>query len=240
VVEEAGRLLNRLYREKRDSEADRLSHDLLISGLKRVSSEPVVSEEDPFRPASWNRADLWVIDPLDGTREFLRGVPEFAVSVAHLAAGFPDLGVVLNPMTGELFHAIAGQGASLNRQKIPPIGRRGGAWLVSRTDYEKGLFALDSPSLLPLGSIAYKLARVSVMEQCRGVLSLTPKSLWDVLAGMVIARESGFGIYDLEGNPLGEEIGGIKIPNLIAVRPEEREEALRTVKISFTKSGGCV
>jgi len=146
---------------------------------------------------------VWIVDPIDGTREFVMGIPEFAVSVALVERGEVVLGVVCNPSTDELFEAVRGGGAKLNGEVVNCDHPFAGHVVVeaSRSDIEKGRF-VEFESLFeirPCGSIAYKLARLAA-GMSDSVFSLTPKNEWDIAAGVLLVRESGGRV----GRPGGE------------------------------------
>ncbi len=94
------------------TEADRASHDCLAQHL-RVTGIPVVSEEDEDAPYEIrnNWPMQWLVDPLDGTKEFVKRNGDFTVNIALLAGDRPVMGVVLAPVTGELFVGVGGEGA---------------------------------------------------------------------------------------------------------------------------------
>ena len=150
---------------------------------------------------------VWIVDPMDGTREFVQHIPEFAVSIGLVHKGQSVLGVIFNPVTEELFTAIKGKGAFLNGKtiRVNEISSLSKArLLVSRTYTKKGkLDWLRSyfENFVPLGSIAYKMAAVA---QGRGdaVISFHPQYEWDVCAGDIIICEAG-GVFIL---PSGERI----------------------------------
>jgi len=107
------------------SEADTAAQAALIPRLRRLRDCPVIGEEmtGDAQRAAWGDGTgaAWCVDPIDGTTNFLQGIPYYAVSVALLERGRPVLGVVHNPATGETFHAVAGGGAFHDGERI--VGR---------------------------------------------------------------------------------------------------------------------
>ena len=105
------------------TEADIAAQEALQTGLRRVVDVPVVAEEmTPHEQAEqWlmGEAGLWCVDPIDGTSNFVNGLPYFAISVALMRAGRPVLGVVYDPVAEETFHATRGAGAFLNGVALP-------------------------------------------------------------------------------------------------------------------------
>jgi myo-inositol-1(or 4)-monophosphatase len=161
-----------------------------------------LSEETKDDPKRLECERVWIVDPMDGTREFVMHVPEFVVSVALAEKGEIVLGVILNPRSSELFEAVRGQGTKLNDRAVRCDHALDGKPKVevSRSDIEKGRFTgyearLD---LHPVGSIAHKLARVAA-GRADAALSITPKNEWDIAAGVVLVQQAGGRVADMHG-----------------------------------------
>lgn len=169
-----------------------------------------LSEETPDDADRLALRRVWIIDPLDGTRSFIAGRPEFAVSVGLAVAGRPVIGVVYHPVADELFWSVAGEGAYCRseggerrlRVTVPRSGA-GGILVASRHEIDDGEFATleDDWKLLALGSTAYKLAVVAA-GRGDGFLSRGPKSEWDLCAGELLVEEAGGRVTDRGGRPL--------------------------------------
>jgi len=106
------------------TEADLAAQHALISRLQAIAAVPVLAEEqtEAEQRATWEAASetgLWCVDPIDGTTNFVSGLPFFAISVALIRAGRPVLGVVYDPAADEVFAAWAGGGATLNGVALP-------------------------------------------------------------------------------------------------------------------------
>lgn len=103
------------------TEADRASHDCIVKHL-RATGVPVVSEEDEDAPYEVRRAwpMHWLVDPLDGTKEFVKRNGDFTVNIALIVDGHPMMGVVLTPVTGEFFAGVVGVGAYKATGDIAP------------------------------------------------------------------------------------------------------------------------
>jgi myo-inositol-1(or 4)-monophosphatase len=173
-----------------------------------------LSEETLDRPDRLSRPRVWIVDPLDGTRSFINGYPEFAVSIALAVEGEAALGVVYNPARSELFWAVQGGGAFVARGWAggAPAGRRLQAIgtenavpviLASRTELARQELARFSEGwqVKGLGSTAYKLAVVA-SGSADAFLSRGPKSEWDVAAGALIVAEAGGVATDRAGAAL--------------------------------------
>ena len=94
-----------------DYAADTLLHQRLTDRLPEAGW---LSEETVDQPDRLRKEKVWIVDPLDGTKEFIMGIPEFAVSVALVENGLPILGVIYNPASAELFYGVRGSGIFLN------------------------------------------------------------------------------------------------------------------------------
>lgn len=145
---------------------------------------------------------VWIVDPIDGTKEYSQGVDEYAISVALVEKGKPILASVFNPAKKQLFHAVAGQGAWLNNKKIHcnNISTAQLKILASRTEYARGSWRkfTEQHQIKPVGSIAYKLALIAA-GHADATLSLGPKNEWDIAAGVLLVQEAG-GIVTTKNN----------------------------------------
>lgn len=105
------------------TEADIAAQNALVKALREIGTYPVLGEEMPpeQQRARWNdgHAGLWCIDPIDGTSNFVNGLPYFAVSVAFLREGRSIMGVVYDPVADEMFYATRDGGAYLNGEQLP-------------------------------------------------------------------------------------------------------------------------
>ena len=164
-----------------------------------------LSEEDEDNLDRLVASRVWVVDPMDGTKEFIQGIPQFAVSIALVMEGRPVLGVVYDPTEGKLFRAVRDQGATLNDRPIRVSARedlQGALLLVSRSEPRRKFqpFA-DLCRLEPVGSIAHRLALVAGGEG-DGTLTLRSVHEWDVCAGELIVEEAGGVVWDGGGHAL--------------------------------------
>jgi myo-inositol-1(or 4)-monophosphatase len=185
-----------------DLAADRLLREVLLAARPGYGW---LSEETADRPDRLERERVWIVDPIDGTRSYISGRPEFAISIGLARGGEAVAGVVYNPGTGELFRCARGGGAWLDGRAEPLRVRSPGAapvLIASRSEIAAGeLDPFADVAVVPLGSTAYKLARVAAGE-ADVFLSRGPKSEWDVCAGALLVEEAGGRATDLAGRPL--------------------------------------
>ncbi len=149
---------------------------------------------------------MWVVDPIDGTRAFLKGRDEFTVAVALVEDGRPVLGAVYNPAREEFFEATSGGGARLNGApiRVARVDHIAGARLVlgrREAGHVKWHDSLGAREVVGISSIAYKLAMVAA-GRADATISLSPKSDWDVAAADLIIAEAGGTASQPDGTPL--------------------------------------
>ena len=208
------------------TEIDRASEALIVGALLRARpNDAIVGEEGSSREGSTGVTR--VIDPLDGTINYLYGIPVFAVSIAARAAGRSVAGVVHNPLTGEMYAAAEGEGASLNGNelRLEATGRPLGEALVgtgfSYRAQTRAAQAQLLPTLLPAvwdirrgGAAALDICAVA----CGRLDAFYEAGLepWDLAAGEVIAREAGATVKVLEGLTAGAATVVVAAPGLEA------------------------
>lgn len=177
------------------TEADLAANDILRKRLlSAFPSDGWLSEETADNAERLLQRRVWVIDPIDGTREYAGNIPEYAISAALVENGEPILAAVFNPATNELFHAEKGKGAWLGDKKLHcdflPSDRM--LLLASRSEYKRGEWGRFEQlhDVRQVGSIAYKLALVAA-GRAHATFSLGPKSEWDIAAGVLLVSEAG-------------------------------------------------
>jgi myo-inositol-1(or 4)-monophosphatase len=215
-----------------DLEADALLHDALAGARPDYGW---LSEETADSPLRLQRSRVWIVDPIDGTRSFIAGRPEFSLSIGLAVDGAVVVGVVYNPATDELFHATRGGGAWLSRGGAaaqPLRVRRPGpraTMLASRSEIAAGHFERFPQYVVePLGSTAYKLARVAA-GQADVFLSRGPKAEWDVSAGVLLVMEAGGRATDLRGATRVYNQPDPAMRGVIAAGPELHRQAVAAV-----------
>ena len=208
------------------TDADRAADGILKAALLDIEPCAWLSEEttDDRRRLDANR--VWVVDPLDGTKEFVEGIPEYAVAVGLVERGRPILGVIHNPNTRDTFSAEAEAGAFLNGEPIRIV--EGSALLASRSEIRRAEFSAfeDDWDVRPVGSIAYKLGLVAAGAG-GATLSRGPKWEWDVCAGSVIVAEAGGIAVDIFGESFTFNRSFPKVRGVLAGAPKTVNRLLR-------------
>lgn len=158
-----------------------------------------LSEESPDDGSRLTAPRSFVIDPMDGTRAFIKRRPHFTVSIAVVEAGRPVAGAIFNPLTDEMFDASLGEGATLNGAAISVSEKTSldGARLLGDPHLFRAL-AADGATLESRNSIAYRIALVAC-GQFDGAVSPRPKSDWDLAAADIIVHEAGGVLTDRNG-----------------------------------------
>jgi len=231
AVREAGAIALRYFEEGGASWEKRPGHlvgeaDLAVDRFLRqtlLAARPEygwLSEEHDDDLARLGRARVFVVDPIDGTRSFLRHQPEFAISAALIEAGCPIAGCVFNPATDELFEAEAGRGARGNGEALEVSARgelKGATLLSGHTELARKLWCERFPesTIEPISSIAYKLALVA-SGRFDALISLWPKHDWDLAAGALLVEEAGGRVSAADGAALCFNQRSARVPHVVA------------------------
>jgi myo-inositol-1(or 4)-monophosphatase len=176
-----------------DLEADAAIHARIAEAF---SADAVLSEETESDASRLRNHRVWIVDPMDGTKEFVRRIPEFAVSIALAEHGEPVVGVVFNPIADVCVWATRGSGTFRDgrRVRVSRCSRLDEAvFVASRSEIERDALAAYTGwfgSVRPVGSIAWKLACIASGDGDFN-FSAAPKNEWDVCAGDVLVREAG-------------------------------------------------
>lgn len=202
------------------TEADKALDAALRIELLR-EGEGWLSEESADDLTRLNKNQVWVVDPLDGTREFVAGIPEFCVSIAFVEDGHAVAGGICNPATNEVFLGSVLSGVTYNGKPSQTSQRKdlkGAVILASRSETKRGewmQFENAEFTVRPMGSVAYKLALVSA-GLADATFTLTPKHEWDVAAGAALVESAGGFVTTLQNRPLVCNNRYPKISGLIA------------------------
>ena len=179
-----------------DLESDRVIGERLRAAFP---GDAILSEETVDAPSRLANPRVWIVDPVDGTKEFTKRIPEFGVSIALTVMGEPVVGVILNPAAGTAVWASEGDGTFRDgtRVRVSSKTQLADALVIaSRTEISRNQFEPYAgwfAELRPIGSIAWKLACIASGEGDLNI-SVAPKNEWDVCAGDLLVRAAG-GVY---------------------------------------------
>jgi myo-inositol-1(or 4)-monophosphatase len=216
------------------TEADRAVDAVLRQKLLR-SGEGWLSEESVDDVSRLSKSRVWIVDPLDGTREFVQGIPEFCVSIGFVEHGRPVAGGICNPATNETIIGALDFGVLYNGKPARPSQRtalKGSLILASRSEVKRGewqQFQSADYQIRPMGSVAYKLALVAA-GLADITFTLTPKNEWDVAAGAALVQSAGGFVSTLGNTPLECNRKNPLLSGLLASGPFLRKQLLGAVQ----------
>ncbi len=219
------------------SAADIQAEQTIFEELSRARPKFGFVMEERGEIEGADNSNRWIIDPLDGTTNFLHGLPQFAISIGLERDRQPYAGVVYNPITDELFYAEKGEGAYMNDRRLRVAARR---------DLSECLFATGLPFMGKPGREQSLKEADAVLSQTAGVRRFGSAALdlafvaagrfdaywerdlktWDVCAGIAIVREAGGLVSEIDGGPkpqLGQSI--------LAAGPEIMETAKKLLNV---------
>ena len=212
------------------SRVDRESEMIVRECIAEQFPEHSINGEEFGKSQGADQADYqWIVDPLDGTTNFLRGIPHYAVSIAVLERGELLHGVVFDPAKDELFHASRGSGCFLNDSPVPPLTRArfAGSLLATGVPFSgknlaeidaftgsmQGLLEQGTSGIRRLGAAALDLAYVAA-GRYDGFWEAYLKP-WDIAAGALLVLEAGGEVQDFQGGQSyldsGDIVAGPKV-----------------------------
>jgi 3'(2'), 5'-bisphosphate nucleotidase len=207
------------------TEADRRANKVILKGLKRLTAELVVSEEDEAKSlVPPGDAPFWLVDPLDGTRDFVNHLDTFVVCIARVEQGYPSFGLIHWPVTGETWWAQKGKGAHgpkgerlFHRNPRTALICAGSRSMPS--EKMQGIYDLFGVKEVQRYGSALKFCRFA-----EGAIDIYPRngptSEWDTAAGQIIVEEAGGQVVEISsgkrlkyGKPAFENRGGFVVSN---------------------------
>ncbi len=205
-------LLKIEQKERNDyvSNIDTYAEEIIVETLLRAYPDHRIIGEEGQYDANADSPFCWIIDPLDGTTNFIRGVPHFSISIALKHGDKLEVGVVYDPVRDEMFAASRGEGAQLNNQRMRINNKKhlDGAFLATgfpfRGQYPFAKYIKQFATIFPktmdirrCGSAALDLAYVAAGRfdgYWQGGLDI-----WDTAAGILLIKEAGGVVYDFTG-----------------------------------------
>jgi 3'(2'), 5'-bisphosphate nucleotidase len=200
------------------TEADRAANTLIVDRLGRAFPDDVIlSEEIPDDLSRLGRSRVWMVDPIDGTRDFILGHDGFAVMIGLCVDGHPTVGVVSQPVTGKTYSGIVGVGAWLDRRDAPDQLRS--ALRTSTLDCPPGIRLVASKSHrtprvdavrkalmiedeMNIGSVGLKIGLVAESARDLYVYTGGRTKVWDTCGPEAILVGAGGRMTDMDGKPL--------------------------------------
>ena len=200
--------------------ADRKAEEILREELSTARPGYGFLGEESGRHEGSDKTHTWVVDPLDGTSNFVHGIPHFAISIALEREGTVVAGVIYNPANDDLFTAERGKGAFLNDTRLRVAARRRladsvigcGLPHLGRGDLALGAREIGAVQPKVAGLRRFGAASIDLAWVAAGRLdaywerNLSP---WDIAAGLIMVREAGGYVTDLDGNERTMEPGDI-------------------------------
>lgn len=192
---------------------DHMAEEQIVHVLKTAYPDHDIKSEECglIQAGETPSTHLWIIDPLDGTHNFIKGLPNFCVSIALVVNGITELGVIYQPVTHDLYTAIRGQSAQLNRHRIQvspqrdlsgafvSLSLKGKVFQSSYTPFIMDLIENQAVKYRRSGSTALDMAYIAAGSL--DVFWRDPICCWDVAAGALLIKEAGGLVSDLKGNP---------------------------------------
>lgn len=227
--------------------ADRESEAVILAGLRRAFPGHGILSEESAREATW-RLDgyTWIVDPLDGTKDFIAGLQGFSVMLGLLEKDRPVLGVVHQPTTGITYRAARGHGAELLRDGERPTPLQpstetepsrlrlvvSNSHRSEKTEQVKRALGIEDE--LRLGSVGLKVGLVARAERDLYVHPSSRCKLWDVCAPEAIITIAGGKMTDLHGAPLRYGPGEIFVQGgIVASNRVCHDEVIRRIAPLF-------
>nr|WP_255758832.1 inositol monophosphatase family protein [Neisseria lisongii] len=226
------------------SDADLAAQTAFAAALPLIIDCPMLGEEMPpaLQSALWEQHafsdGLWVVDPIDGTNNFVNGLPHFAVSVAYIENGRAKLGVIYNPVSGECFAAERGKGAFLNGTPLPlRLAEKKLNEAIAGVEIKylrSGKLSSRMSTLAPFGTL--RSMGSSTLDWCYlasgryDVYVHGGQKLWDYAAGALIFEEAGGCLATLEGDEFWSGKHIFKRSVVAALEPKLFERWLKWIR----------
>jgi 3'(2'), 5'-bisphosphate nucleotidase len=245
ISEQAGKAILDIYQQEGDfkvesksdqsplTQADLASHNIINQALKKLTPEiPILSEEG--EKLEGDIKTFWCVDPLDGTKEFIKRNGEFTVNIALIEEHLPVLGVVHIPVSDETYTGMRGEGSSkIKGQQIHQLSKQQNVtrqtpiFAVSRSHLNQATQDFIQHHQAKTVAAGSSLKLIMLAEGFADAYPrFGPTSLWDMAAGHAILKETGGEIFTFTQQPLVYNVNQILNPNLIALRHKNMKFAM--------------
>ncbi len=224
--------------DSQSTSADLAANELIVNGLKKEFPYHILAEETVDNPSRLNHTIIWIVDPLDGTKQFIAGDSGFTVNIALVEHGRPVVGVIYSPVTDELFSAARGSGAFHTAHKITKQ-----IHVSSKTNF-KDMIIVESKNhsnlhimaaLEPLFASSQKVG--SSLKGClvaEGSADIYfrfgPTSEWDICAMHCIVEEAGGRITSMDGTEITYNRENVRNKPFLASNGKVHEKLLALAK----------
>jgi myo-inositol-1(or 4)-monophosphatase len=221
------------------TEADLLLDKVLKEHLL-ADGEGWLSEETRDDHCRLDKECVWIVDPLDGTREFIEGIPEWCVSIAYIVSGKPEAAGICNPVTGQTFLGTRAGGVTLNGQPVTVSDKTdvaGATVLASRSEVKRGQwkpFEETQMDVIAMGSVAYKMACVAA-GLYDATFTLVPKNEWDVAAGWLLVEAAGGKAMDKDSKVRVFNQKDTLLPGAYAMNQELLDSVMSVIRETNTE-----
>jgi 3'(2'), 5'-bisphosphate nucleotidase len=231
------------------TEADHAANDVIVAGLRAAfPGDSILSEESRDDRSRLESRRVWIVDPLDGTKEFLAENGEFSIMIGLVEAGEPVLGVVYRPDGDLLYRAAAGEGARVEwsgtEAPLEPAAPSGALRMVGSRSHSDPLIeamreALGVTDVAPSGSVGVKCALIAEGRRDLYVHPVPYLKEWDTCAPEVILREAGGTVTDCRGERLRYNKEDPRQPHgILATAPGAHDRVLEVIRPLYEASAG--
>ena len=183
------------------TKADLIANEIIINELKKISQYPIITEETPVEYSirkNWSK--YWLIDPLDGTKDFIAKNGEFTINIALIENNKPILGVVYIPVTNDVYYAQYNKGAFKNGNKIYNNSKRTDI-IASDSNFHSTNETLEFFKNNNIKDIIRFGSSIKICKLAEGIIDIYPRfngtKEWDTAASHIIANEAGCKLIDL-------------------------------------------
>ncbi|MDH3505285.1 MAG: inositol monophosphatase [Nitrospirota bacterium] len=204
-----------------DLEVNRIVQEALFAAFP---NDGWLSEESPDDAIRLQKNRVWILDPIDGTKPFIKSLPQFAISLALIDHGQVSIGIIFNPATREYFCAVRGEPATVNGRPIQVRHTTGHrlSFLVNTGPIDRSTIRTwreTANCRTLMGSIAYSLALVAA-GQIDGVINIGTQNEWDIAAALLLVQAAEGVVVDRDVKPIQCNQPDPTVNGIIAARPD--------------------